>query len=118
MRYFRDHQADPFWGCVALAIEVDDEDWVKREVGIDASGRVVHKCPSEVHRYGSQGFWTGMVPREVEDALASPVGLEAITEQEFETLWHDAPPPPPEHQRRSGWRRALDNISVGWRDPK
>jgi hypothetical protein len=63
MRYYLDpRQAGSLWGCVAFAIEVDDEDWVKREVGIDAEGRVVHKCPSQIHRYGSQGFLARLPP--------------------------------------------------------
>jgi hypothetical protein len=101
---------DPLWGCVAFVVEIDDENWAKREVGLYSDGRVVHKCRSEVHRYGSQGFWTGFLEWEVVDALES-ADVQPVTKADFEALWSDTLEPPPEHQRRRGWRRALDNIS-------
>jgi hypothetical protein len=94
-----------------FVVEVDDDNWAKREVGLGPDGRVLHKCPSEVHRYGSQGLWTGFLDWEVIDALDSP-DAEPISQTDFETLWNDTSEPPPEHKRRKGWRRALDNLSV------
>lgn len=101
---------DLLWGCVAFVVEIEDDNRATREVGVYADGRVAHKCPSEVHRYGSQGFWTGFLEWEVVDALDSP-DVQPVTEADFEALWNDAAEPPPEHRRRRGWRRALDNIS-------
>ena len=109
MRYFISTVSEPVWQCSAFAVEVDDQGWVKREVGLSPEGRVIHRSPSELHRYGSQGLWTGFLDWEVAQALQDP-GVRPITREQFEAWWSEPAPPPPDHRRRRGWRRALDNL--------
>jgi hypothetical protein len=73
---------EPLYPLVrSWALELSDEGWPKREVGLDASGKPLFRAPD--HR--NTGFWTDMARRQFDQA-----GVEPISKAAFNELWSAA----------------------------
>lgn len=60
------------------ALEVSEDGWPEREVGIDKEGKPLFRTPDG----RNTGFWPDMARRKFESSE-----LEPMTEDEFELLW-------------------------------
>lgn len=96
-----------------LYVEVasDEDDGIAmREIGVDATNRVVHRMPSEIHRFGSYGIFDNAMVR-------FPMQGETgdLSAAEFEALWiqPDVIPPPREYRRLES---RISRISQDFRD--
>jgi hypothetical protein len=69
-------------GIVVLYTEVNRDGSVSREIGIDKSGRVVHKFPSTAFQQGEYGIFDN---QKVEISQNTPT----ITRTEFEKAWSE-----------------------------
>ena len=66
-----------------IYVEVDLDGKVTREIELDSSGQVKHKCPSKDYEHGTYGFFD-MVRFEMD-------GLENdLSREDFENLWNKA----------------------------
>ena len=65
-----------FW-----ALELDDQGWPQREVGLDSSGSPLFRAPD--HR--NTGFWPDMAAKQFD-----PSELQAISTDQFDELWSAA----------------------------
>lgn len=76
---------------VELERTAEDRLSAVREIGLDASGRVVHRSPSKAHRFGAHGM---LDPRDISFPLAD--AESDLSAMEFEGLWMtpDLLPPP------------------------
>ncbi len=71
--------AEPDEGITQMYVEVGDDGTVQRELGLDTSGSVVHRTPSDAHRHGERGFW---------DLVTVPTDLGTdVPAAEFERMW-------------------------------
>ncbi len=68
-------------GIFVLLTEVDPDGKVIREVGLDAQGNVVHKCPSTSFRHGTYGLFD-LLPVDISG------WRDRITEADFQKYWH------------------------------
>ena len=108
VEYFKlvGRQAEPDLGIVELYLEVGPDRIVRREIGLDADSRVVHRVPSAMHRYGDRGFWD-LTP--VPEGEFAPVSKELIEE-----LWaQPALLPPPDLAPRLGFKQRFRNLIRG-----
>jgi hypothetical protein len=66
------------WGLACVLTEVDDEGMVTREIGFDAQGKIIHRCPGEptVTEYGVFDL-----------AKIAPSRDNDMSAEEFERLW-------------------------------
>jgi hypothetical protein len=64
-------------GMQAMYTEVDDNGVVRREVGLDRAGRVVHRFPS-AGRLGERGLF---------DLVPVTAGKANMNEREFSAIW-------------------------------
>jgi hypothetical protein len=71
-------------GIASLYTEIGEDGRVRREIGFNDAGEVVHKCPSDVYRYGTYGLFD---LSNVERAEKADSPSDVITEAEFEQLW-------------------------------
>jgi len=71
-------------GMVTLYTEIGEDGRVRREIGFNNEGKVVHKCPSDGYRWGTYGFFD---LARVERAEKTDSPSDVITEDEFEQLW-------------------------------
>ena len=62
----------------AWALELDEEGWPKREVGLGARGEPLFSAPNE----RNTGFWPDMAIRQFETCE-----LEPLSAEQFEGLW-------------------------------
>jgi len=60
------------------AIEIDDEGWPQREVGLDSSGAPLFRAPNS----RNTGFWPDMAAMQFDKNDLLP-----LTESEFTQLW-------------------------------
>ena len=64
----------------SLYTESNEQGVVLREIGLDDLGKIIHKCPSSAHPFGTRGIFD-----------AQTVELSAkttnLTKDEFEALW-------------------------------
>jgi hypothetical protein len=67
-------------GLAHLIVEVREDGTVMTEVGLDARGRVVHRCPGAPSMSGSHGLFD-LTPVKVEP------GSSTMTREEFMSLW-------------------------------
>jgi len=72
-------------GMVIMYTEIDEEGRVRREIGFNDAGEVVHKCPSDGYRYGTYGLFD---LSKVERAEKADSPSDVITRAEFEQLWN------------------------------
>lgn len=86
----------------SLAIEVDAEGRVFREVGLDATGVVSHRTPSDVYPHGEYGLLLDVPRMYIDDDIRCGNARE-LSESEFEALWNlpDRPPPQVSQRRNS-----------------
>ena len=84
----------------SLAIEVAAEGWVSREVGLDATGVVSHRTPSEAYPRGEYGLLLDVPRMHIDDDIRCGNARE-LSESEFEAFWDlpDHPPPDAPHGR-------------------
>jgi hypothetical protein len=71
-------------GMVIMYTEIDEDGRVRREIGFDKAGRVVHKCPADGFRHGTYGLFDLQIVERAEEADSSS---DVITEAEFERFW-------------------------------
>ena len=64
------------------ALELTEEGWPEREVGLDSNGNALFAIPDD----RNTGFWTDMAYDQFNPAELSP-----LTAEDFETLWKSAP---------------------------
>jgi hypothetical protein len=96
-----------------LLIEYNEQGYAVREVGLDTDGRVIHRYPSDQHRFGQYGLEADDFPVEVDDALQGPHARE-LSKEEFEGIWaHPDEGLPLEHQRHPGIRERLRRLIHG-----
>lgn len=62
------------------ALEVSDDGWPKREVGLDADGKPLFRTPND----RNTGFWTDMTARQFERSE-----LAEMSSQDFDRLWSE-----------------------------
>ncbi len=62
----------------AWALELNDDGWPQREVGLDRSGRPLFGAPDQ----RNTGFWPDMAAQQF-----SQSDLEPLTAENFEALW-------------------------------
>lgn len=67
------------WGLSRILTEVDEEGWVTRELGYDAAGKLVHRCPGEPTLNGKYGVF--------DLAKISPSDRSDLKPEEFDRLW-------------------------------
>jgi hypothetical protein len=67
-------------GIVILYTEIDLDGNVRREIGLNNEGKVIHKCPSELYRYGTYGLFDNQKVLITESR-------SLIKKEEFERLW-------------------------------
>lgn len=88
-----------------VEIEYHDRSGVGiREIGVDANGSVVHRMPSDVHRFGDYGiFDNAMSPFPLDDEESD------LTADAFGALWArpDLMPPPLQFRRVGGIVRRI-----------
>ena len=70
----------PQTGITLLYIEAEDNGMIRREVGVNDAGVVIHKCPSDKFKDGTYG----VIDNVLEDISEYP---DSTTKQEFETQW-------------------------------
>lgn len=68
-------------GIVILYAEIGADNIVRREIGINESGEVVHKFPADLYRYGKYGLFDN---QRVVISDSSPL----IPKEEFEQFWN------------------------------
>jgi hypothetical protein len=66
------------WGLSRILTEVDDRGLVTRELGFDAEGNLVHRCPGEPTRAAYGVF---------DLAKIAPTDRSDMSADEFERLW-------------------------------
>lgn len=67
-------------GIIILYTEIDLDGSVRREIGLNKEGKVIHKCPSKLYRYGTYGLF--------DNQKVIITGTRSlITKEEFEKLW-------------------------------
>lgn len=69
----------------AWAIELSDDGWPEREIGISSSGKVLFCLPDD----RNTGFWTDMARKQF---LVSE--LKPLSKEEFDKLWSELTPSP------------------------
>ncbi len=70
-------------GLVTLYTEIDSEGNVRRELGLDETGKVIHRFPSSLFPHGQYGLF--------DNQKVSVSGLTLSTARdEFERLWRQA----------------------------
>jgi hypothetical protein len=72
-----------FSGTVILYTEIDKDGNVRREIGFDKEGEVVHRCPSEFFPLGQYGIFDNQKVK-ISDFSST------ISKEEFEKLWERA----------------------------
>ena len=60
------------------ALELSDDGWPEREIGIDEAGKPLFRTPDG----RNTGFWPDMASKKFE-----PSELEPMTENDFQNLW-------------------------------
>ncbi len=80
----------------ALYVGIDPaQEYAWREVGVNNSGNIIHRCPDKRFPSGGYGWF---------DPHSPPVSLGTpISRDEFEALWSQPPVLPP--RRRHWWSR-------------
>lgn len=67
-------------GIATIFVEVNSKGEVIREVGLDETGMIVHKCPSENYKYGTYGIFDLV-------KLKKTQLRNDLAEAQFEELW-------------------------------
>jgi hypothetical protein len=98
-------------GIAVLFTEVGADGFVRREIGFDENGDVVHRCPGPVkYKYGGYGIF--------DLALIEVSSRESdLTKEEFEELWEKPDPDQPmagRHTLRRAWLTTMKKIYFGW----
>ncbi len=65
---------------VILYAEIDSDGKVRREIGLNQSGKVVHKFPSVSRQHGTYGLFDNQI-------VQLSIRDSGITKDEFEKLW-------------------------------
>lgn len=69
----------------AWALELSDDGWPEREIGISSSGEVLFRLPDD----RNTGFWTDMARKQF-----SASELKPLSKEEFDKLWGQLTPGP------------------------
>ncbi len=77
------------------ALELSDDGWPEREIGISSSGEVLFRLPDD----RNTGFWTDMARKQF---MASE--LKPLSRKEFDELWSKLTPNPSFQRTACGGR--------------
>ena len=73
-------ELEMFDEIVILYTAIDKEGNVHKEIGLDSEGKVVHKAPSNIGRFGKYGIFDNQ-------KVILTDNIESITKETFESLW-------------------------------
>lgn len=82
-------------GFFLFYAEIDSNGFVRREIGLNKEGKVIHKCPSEFYPNGTYGYFDNQKVIIIDKTSVGDFDLNAIltdenslvTKEEFEKIW-------------------------------
>lgn len=82
--------SDEYWIPTELLAELDEDGLSLREVGLDESGTVIHRCPDPRFREGKRGF-ISEYPISLEDpGMSRSFVVLSSSKEEFEAAFSKA----------------------------